>query len=82
MTLRNRETGAEETLPVSGLFVMIGAVPGTGWLPEEVGREEHGFVLTGSDAAADPQWHEDRPLMLGVQSVVDGPFLPVAGRGS
>jgi thioredoxin reductase (NADPH) len=61
VTLRDRETGAEETLPANGLFVMIGAVPGTGWLPAEVGREEHGFVLTGSDAAADPLWHEDRP---------------------
>jgi thioredoxin reductase (NADPH) len=61
VTLRDRETGAEETLPANGLFVMIGAVPGTGWLPDEVGREEHGFVLTGSDAAADPLWREDRP---------------------
>jgi thioredoxin reductase (NADPH) len=61
VTLRDRDTGAEETLPANGLFVMIGAVPGTGWLPAEVGREEHGFVLTGSDAAADPLWHEDRP---------------------
>ena len=40
-------TGAEETLPVDGLFVMIGAVPGTDWLPDAVGRDEHGFVLTG-----------------------------------
>ncbi|MEU4295223.1 FAD-dependent oxidoreductase [Kribbella sp. NPDC026596] len=61
VTLRDRETGAEETLPANGLFVMIGAVPGTGWLPEDLGREEHGFVLTGSDAAADPRWPEERP---------------------
>ena len=61
ITLRDRETGAEETLAVDGLFVMIGAVPGTGWLPEELGRDGRGFVLTGSDAGVDPHWHEGRP---------------------
>ncbi|WP_432892921.1 FAD-dependent oxidoreductase [Kribbella sp. CA-245084] len=61
MTLRDRKTGAEETLPVDGLFVMIGAVPGTEWLPDGVARDPRGFVLTGSDAAADPLWRENRP---------------------
>ncbi|TCO51516.1 thioredoxin reductase (NADPH) [Kribbella antiqua] len=61
VTLRDRLTGAEESLAVDGLFVMIGAVPGTDWLPDKVGRDGHGFVLTGSDAAADPQWSESRP---------------------
>lgn len=61
ITLRDRETGAEETLAVDGLFVMIGAVPGTDWLPEEVGRDRRGFVLTGTDAGVDPHWHEARP---------------------
>ena len=40
---------------------MIGAVPGTDWLPEEVGRDRRGFVLTGTDAGVDPHWHEARP---------------------
>ena len=31
---------------------MIGAEPRTEWLPEAVGRDAHGFVLTGADAAA------------------------------
>ncbi|NUR99436.1 MAG: FAD-dependent oxidoreductase, partial [Kribbellaceae bacterium] len=61
LTLRDRGTGAEETLPVDGLFVMIGAVPGTSWLPDGVARDKLGFVLTGSDAGADPLWPESRP---------------------
>jgi thioredoxin reductase (NADPH) len=59
--LRDRVTGSEEALAVDGLFVMIGAVPGTDWLPDKVGRDTRGFVLTGSDAAADPRWNESRP---------------------
>ncbi len=61
IVLRDRHTGQEETLPVDGLFVMIGASPGTGWLPEKVGRDHYGFVLAGADAAADPLWTEARP---------------------
>ncbi|MEV0290472.1 FAD-dependent oxidoreductase [Kribbella sp. NPDC050820] len=61
ITLRDRRNGDEESLPVNGLFVMIGAVPGTDWLPDKVGRDSRGFVLSGSDAAADPQWNESRP---------------------
>ncbi|MER7250347.1 FAD-dependent oxidoreductase [Kribbella sp. NPDC000426] len=61
IALRERTTGTEERLNADGLFVMIGAVPGTEWLPDTVAREQHGFVLTGSDAAADPAWTQDRP---------------------
>jgi thioredoxin reductase (NADPH) len=61
VTLRDRMSGAEESLPAAGLFVMIGAVPGTDWLPDKVGRDSRRFVLTGTDAAADPQWNESRP---------------------
>ncbi len=34
-------------MPATGLFVMIGAVPDTGWLPAQIRLDDHGFVLTG-----------------------------------
>jgi thioredoxin reductase (NADPH) len=60
VVLRDRQTGRDETLAVDGLFVMIGAEPRTGWLPDDVGRDEHGFVLAGSDAGRDPRWTQER----------------------
>ena len=51
VVLRDRSTGAEETLRADGVFVMIGAEPRTDWLPEAVERDKHGFLLTGADAA-------------------------------
>ncbi|MFF3066210.1 FAD-dependent oxidoreductase [Oerskovia sp. NPDC057915] len=51
-------TTTRRALPV--VFVMIGADAVTGWLPPEVARDAHGFVLTGGDAAAAPQWTADR----------------------
>ena len=61
ITVRHTATGAEESLPASGLFVMIGAHPRTDWLPASVGRDEFGFVLAGSDAATSDLWTLDRP---------------------
>lgn len=73
IVLRHRLTGAEETLDVDGLFVMIGAEPRTGWLPE-IGRDEHGYVLAGSDAAADPLWKQSRPPKP-YESTIPGLFV-------
>ncbi len=49
LVLRDRRTGRDETVPAAALFVMIGAVPHTGWLPGDVLRDQHGFILTGRD---------------------------------
>jgi thioredoxin reductase (NADPH) len=42
-----------EQLPLSFLFLFLGAQPCTEWLGDAVARDEKGFVLTGSDAGAD-----------------------------
>jgi thioredoxin reductase (NADPH) len=36
----------------AGLFVLIGSVPRTSWLPEDVARDEAGFVRTGPDTTS------------------------------
>ena len=49
VTLRRRSSGETELLPASGLFIMIGAEPLTDWLPEEIERDDGGYLLTGLD---------------------------------
>jgi thioredoxin reductase (NADPH) len=39
-------------LAVGGLFIFIGAKPGTGWLADQLAVDEHGFLLTGTDVPA------------------------------
>ena len=34
---------------VQGVFLLLGAVTHTGWLPEQICRDENGYVLTGRD---------------------------------
>ena len=41
--------GAQEVVKTNWLFVFVGAAPRTDWLPEEVARDERGFVITGQD---------------------------------
>jgi thioredoxin reductase (NADPH) len=41
--------GRRETLPANSLFILIGAMPRTGWLEGVVARDERGFILSGPD---------------------------------
>ena len=44
---------------------MIGAQPRSDWLPAEIARDTHGFLLTGTDIPDDSGWPlERRPLAL------------------
>jgi len=49
LVVRELATGAEETVSADALFVLIGARPLTDWLPRELAKDEHGFLLTGED---------------------------------
>jgi len=61
----DRTTGSTVGRGCTVLFVMIGADAATGWLPPRIARDPHGFVLTGQDVAAAPEWPgERRPFAL------------------
>jgi len=77
LVLRDRASGAEETVDADDLYLSIGARPHTEWLPEEIARDERGFVLTGGDIPRDEAWPLERdpfPLetsMPGVLAIGD-----------
>ena len=73
VVIRDRASGAEQTVEADGLFVMIGAEPRTGWLPEQVARDRQGFVLCGTDAMGDAAWPLDR-VPLPYETTVPGFF--------
>lgn len=47
-------------LSADGLFLLLGAEPGCDWLPPEIAKDEHGFVLTGRDIPKE-RWKDGRP---------------------
>ena len=47
--VRNLIDGSVTRREIQGLFLLLGAVTHTDWLPSEVSRDEKGFILTGRD---------------------------------
>ena len=47
------DTNKIERVPVSSMFIFIGALPRTDWLAGLVERDERGFILTGPDLVRD-----------------------------
>jgi thioredoxin reductase (NADPH) len=62
LVLKDRASGLTETFPAAALFVLIGARPHTGRLPEEVMRDERGYIVTGNDLLRDGSPPEGWPL--------------------
>lgn len=74
IALRHLDTGDREACPAGALFVFIGQAPRTGWLSDEVMRDEHGFILSGRDCGVHPPgWTLDRPP-LPLETSVPGVF--------
>ena len=61
-------TGEIETRDIRHVFVMMGAVPNTGWLDGCLAVDEKGFVKTGPDLSSDDlvraKWPLSRPPFL------------------
>jgi thioredoxin reductase (NADPH) len=67
----------DREVPVTSLFIFIGAEPKTDWLPREVLRDDRGFVLTGTELISNGKrpagWPEARDPYL-VETSVPGIF--------
>jgi thioredoxin reductase (NADPH) len=76
ITIEDVESGEQETVETSTLFVYIGAAPQTEWLDGVLVRDEKGFVLAGPELQdrADVQWTLERPCYL-LETSVSGVFV-------
>ncbi len=62
----------ETVIEARALFLLIGAEPHTGWLPSDVRCDPGGYVLTGTDLAAD-EWPLER-APFGLETSMPGVF--------
>ncbi|MCJ7752218.1 MAG: NAD(P)/FAD-dependent oxidoreductase, partial [Armatimonadetes bacterium] len=46
---KNVSTGEETELPTAGLFIAVGEIPQTTFLPDQVHRDDAGYVLANQD---------------------------------
>jgi len=77
IVLADVNTGEQETVDATSLFIFIGAMPKTDWLADQVERDERGFLVTGMDLLRDGKppknWTLDRPPFL-LETSVPGIF--------
>jgi thioredoxin reductase (NADPH) len=67
ITLADRANDTVEEVSADALFIMIGGEPHTQWLPDQIARDAHGYLITGRDLLEQPggHWEHDRePLTL------------------
>ena len=65
VTVRDKRSGEAVDLEAAAVFVMIGAVPHTEWLPDKIIRDAKGFVATGQSLVSDGKWAYGRsPFFL------------------
>ncbi|NNJ24314.1 FAD-dependent oxidoreductase [Alienimonas chondri] len=60
LTLRNNQTEETSTVDCSALFIFVGAKPRADWVPDDVARDDHGFLMTGPSIQNCDRWKEDR----------------------
>jgi thioredoxin reductase (NADPH) len=71
--IHDAETGEVQRQASEGLFVFIGADAETGWLPDDIARDDRGYVLTGDDVRKAGRWsHRRDPYLL--ETSVPGVF--------
>ena len=61
-----------ERVPLSFMFLFLGALPCTEWLGDTVGRDHNGFVVTGAAANMDSLLETDIPGVFAAGDVRSG----------
>jgi thioredoxin reductase (NADPH) len=78
VTTRESHSGHKQTRPAVALFIFVGAVPQTAWLPESVLKDEKGFILAGPDLLQNGKppksWPLERDPYL-LESSIPGVFV-------
>jgi thioredoxin reductase (NADPH) len=72
--LENTATGERRVVQTPAVFSMIGAKPCTSWLPDEIERDEKGFIKTGLAVAHSPAWQQNKRSPAPLETSVPGIF--------
>ena len=72
--LENTRTGERRTVQTPAVFSMIGALPCTEWLPQEIARDDRGFIQTGAIVADSPLWRASNHRPGAMETSLPGIF--------
>ena len=60
LEIEDRASGSTRRVDAAAVFILIGAVSATDWLPDEIATDRWAFVLTGRESEESPLWTLDR----------------------
>ena len=76
ITILNKVNSEEKTISCGGVFVFIGAVPQTEWMPQKIFKDKKGFILTGVQLLKSNSWplkdREPCPLETSIPGILAG----------
>jgi thioredoxin reductase (NADPH) len=72
--LENTKTGERQVVRTPAVFSMIGARPCTEWLPDEIARDNRGFIMTGAAVTDSPLWHASKHQPSPMETSLPGIF--------
>ena len=49
LKLQNKKDGTSKELSVGGVFIAVGMLPGTGWVPDWLDKDEKGYIRAGEE---------------------------------
>ena len=62
--IRNNKTHQTKIVETSAVFIFIGAIPRTDWLPSQIEVDDKGFVKTGPQVASNAWFAGRQPFLL------------------
>lgn len=72
--IENTQTGERRAVKTPAVFSMIGARPCTEWLPQEIARDDRGFIRTGTAVANEPAWRSSKHQPSPMETSLPGIF--------
>jgi thioredoxin reductase (NADPH) len=72
--VENTKTGERREIKTPAVFCMTGASPCTEWLPNEIQRDDRGFIRTGADVAESALWRASKHQPTPMETSLPGIF--------
>ncbi|MBP3352459.1 MAG: thioredoxin-disulfide reductase [Lachnospiraceae bacterium] len=87
LKLQNKKDGTSKELPVGGVFIAVGMLPNTNWVPECLDKDEKGYIKAGEECATNVEGiyvagdARTKHLRQIITAVADGASAAISAAG-
>lgn len=87
LKLQNKKDGTSKELPVGGVFIAVGMLPNTNWVPDWLDKDEKGYIKAGEECATNVEGiyvagdARTKHLRQIITAVADGASAAISAAG-